>query len=180
MQATCATKQAASRLNVTANTIRNWSDIYGAFLSENARPGAQPERRFSEHDITILEYIKRLKSEGLKEGEIKDRLGETAFAESEVLTPAQPTHNAAQLSADDGTLQPYRDALGLPDGAPAAIVALDVINTLQRRVEAVEVSTQAAKQSQRDYVQGLALGFLAACGLFGLLLLLAVLYGGFR
>src|SRR5690242_7556523 len=80
-----ATKQAADKLQVSPNTLRNWSDAYGDHLSESARPGTQPERRFTERDLTVLEYIKQLRGEGMEKDQIRQRLGETQFTDVELL-----------------------------------------------------------------------------------------------
>src|SRR4051812_37278140 len=112
MPNTYAAKQAATKLNVTATTVRNWSERFGAFLSASARPGTQPERRFTEKDLTILEYVKQLKAEGFREEAIRERLAETTFQDTEVIEESATTHNIAQLSLEPHPASP--DASGAP------------------------------------------------------------------
>jgi len=171
MPANYPTKYTANRLNVTTNTVRNWSEQYADYLSASARPGQQSERRFTERDLTVFEYIKQLRSEGLKEDEIKQRLSETSFADTEVLSSSE---NALQEAASAALAQTSPD---VTTATPALIVALD---DLERRFEALERSVGKSQQNQRDYVQGVAVGALGMGVLVMILIGLAVLYGGFR
>ncbi len=159
------TSDAATVCNVTVNTVRNWCKDYGAFLS----PGASGEggnRSFSGHDLEVFKYIAQLRSENMQKPAILQRLSETTFAEID--TPLNDT-NLAIVDAPD-----------TPDTTPASIVVLDAISTLQRRFEALESSVNEVKQSQRDGVLMFGVGFIAALLFVGLLVELAVLYGGFR
>lgn len=156
---TYTTKQTADRLKVTTNTIRNWSAIYGDHLSDSAKPKGAGERRFTDLDITILEYIQGLKGEGSREDEIKARLNETSFANSEIVIDAQLMPNEAQLPEAPVT------AVAAPQEAPAVIVALqDVL----RRIEAMERSANQKRAGwERDaliFVIGLGVGVLAIVG----------------
>src|SRR6478609_576215 len=111
MPTTKATKEAAQVLGVSVGTMRNWSDQYADSLSETARPGHLPERRFTDHDITTLTYIKQLRSEGLQAEQIRERLAETSFTDVEIIqqqatTEAdkpQQTTELATPSATDAT-----------------------------------------------------------------------------
>jgi DNA-binding transcriptional MerR regulator len=162
-------------LGVSVGTMRNWSDQYADYLSETARPGHLPERRFTEHDITILTYVKQLRGEGMQAEQIRTRLDETEFIEGEIIQQQAPTEaNKHQQPTAALTAQTSPDVTTAP---PAVIVALD---DLQRRFEALERSIESIKQERRHVIYQMALGFLTACGLFLILLLLAVLYGGFR
>jgi len=184
MLAQSTTKQVATRLNVTTNTVRNWSEIYAERLSESARPGAASERRFSERDITIFEYIQRLKSEGLREGDIKERLKETTFTESEVLTLAQSPAKAGEPVAHETQLSVNApNALASPDAQPLTPALIVVVNDLEKRFDAklaaLEQASIEAKQSQRAgwwwLVAGIAIG-LALAALADLFALVARLH----
>jgi DNA-binding transcriptional MerR regulator len=149
MSANYPTKYAANRLNVTTNTVRNWSEQYAEYLSLSAQPGQQSERRFTEKDLTVLEYIKQLRSEGLKESEIKQRLAETRFADVEVLSPSENTPQAPQ-STKSAIEQP-----ALPDtphATPAPIVALD---DHEKRLALLE---RSVRPSWWWFVAGIAAG----------------------
>lgn len=161
MTDTYATKQAATKLNVTATTVRNWSENYGAFLSETARPGYQPERRFTEKDLTVLEYIKQLKTEGRRDAEVKQRLSETKFQDVEIIEPAPMTLNVAQLSIE---------AQPAPQEAPSRDLATIVaLNDLQTQIKVLERIQEEVKRSrQRDFLlvmMGVVIGVLLVVGL---------------
>ena len=180
MPTTYTTKQAASKLQKSPNTLRNWSEQYGQFLSDSARPGHQPERLFAELDITKLTYVKRLRTEGMKEPQIIERMKETTFNDIEVLEPAT---EALQTATNDGSaldasklqansVQSSVAAQEAPQASTALIVALhDTIDTLQRRVGALE------QRREPSFVVGLGLGAVGMGILFLLLIGLAVLYG---
>lgn len=134
---TLATKPAASKLQISPNTLRNWSEQYSQFLSPSAQPGVQPERRFTEKDLTILTYIKQLRSEGLQVAEITERLSETSFQETEIL---EATTEAIQ-PASSGSIALQTTPEGLQQ-APAPIVGQDYLLSIERRFEALERSVK--------------------------------------
>jgi DNA-binding transcriptional MerR regulator len=165
-----ATKQAATKLQVSPNTLRNWSDQYSDYLSESARPGYQPERRFTEKDLTILGYIKQLRAEGMKEDGIKERLTETSFTDIEVLAPTiQQAPEGTNVIAP--TTQPESQ-----HSAPAPIVAQDYLISIERRFEALEQSRDKGDRLTQHGLSMFALGFCAAALFFLILVALAALY----
>jgi DNA-binding transcriptional MerR regulator len=152
---------ASKECGVTVNTIRNWCKDYAACLS----PGAGVEgsyRVLTEEDIEKLKYIAQLRTENLQKHQIILRLQETTFGHIE-------PSNSPQIALQNLPIT--------PDATLAPIVAQDYIASAKRRFEALELSVAESKRNQRDYVQGLTLGFLAACGFFAVVLLLALLYG---
>lgn len=172
MTETYATKQAATKLNVTATTVRNWSEHYGAFLSETARPGYQPERRFTERDLTVLEYIKQLKTEGRRDAEVKQRLSETKFQDVEIIEPAPMALNVAQLSIE---AQP--SVQESPSNDFAALMALnDLRSEITAKFAALEQTKEETKRNrQRDtlfFALGLTAGIVLAVGLLAVAALL--------
>ena len=183
MPTTYSTKQAASKLQKSPNTLRNWSEQYGQFLSDSARPGHQPERLFTELDITKLRYVSLLRTEGMKEQQIIERMRETTFKDVEVLEPAtealqMATNDSSALDArklQANSVQSSVAAQEAPQASTALVMALhDTIDTLQRRVVVLE------RRREPSYVTGIGIGFIAAL-LFVLVIVgLAVLYGGFR
>lgn len=170
MPTTRATKEAAQTLGVSVGTMRNWSDQYAAFLSETARPGHQPERRFTDHDITILTYIKQLRGEGMQAEQIRERLAETTFTEGEIIQQQTTIDDDKPQQTPDTALKTSPEA---PEASILAVQVLDAINAQNRRIEALE-------HGRRDNVIMLAVGFMLAL-LFVLVIIgLAVLWGGFR
>jgi DNA-binding transcriptional MerR regulator len=154
------TKPASDKLQVSANTLRNWSEQYSDFLSLGARPGSKPERRFTEHDLTVLTYVKQLRSEGLERPAIIERLNETTFENVELL---------------EATLQQTTELAppALPEAPHAMPAVLVVVDAIEKRVNALEQSRQATGQGQRDYVQGIAIG---AIGMLLFMLFLLLLF----
>ena len=168
-----ATKQAADRLQISPNTLRNWSDAYGDYLSEAARPGTQPERRFTDQDITILEYIKQLRAEGMEKDQIRQRLGETQFADVEVLEAPTITLQAPIDDLVAPSTQPP-DTLQVPQ-LPAV-----VLEAVLRRLEAAEAEAKASQAEmkhgrQRDtlmFLLGMTAGIVLCVGLLAVAALL--------
>src|SRR5436190_7158524 len=127
MTPTLATTQAAIKLQVSPNTLRNWSEQYSAFLSATARPGTLPERRFTDKDLTVLTYIKQLRSEGMEKPQIIERLNETHFQDAELLAPEAITLQ----EATETTLQPAS-----PDAQHLTPALMVVVNDLEKRIDA--------------------------------------------
>ncbi len=168
MPTTYTTKQTANILQVAPNTLRNWSDQYADYLSESARPGAQPERRFTDKDLTVLTYIKQLRSEGMKEDGIKSRLSETSFNDVEILQPATTTLQSEPATALPTVQEEHHNA-------PALLM---VMNDLEKRIDAKIAALERSREP--SFTVGIGIGFIAAL-LFVLVIVgIAVLYGGFR
>ena len=173
MTTSYATKQAADKLQVSPNTLRNWSDAYGDYLSESARPGTQPERRFTERDITILEYIKQLRGENMEKDQIRQRLGETRFADVEVLEPPTPMLQATTETSVAPSTQP-------PDTLQAPQLPAVVLEAVLRRLEAAEAEAKASQAEvkhgrQRDtlvFLLGLTARIVLCVGLLAVAALL--------
>lgn len=166
MKAGLKPAEIAAQCKVTSNSIRNWSKEFRAHLSEGANA---PERYYTDRDATVLRYISTLKQEGMKAHEIAERLAEMTFGETESFDtsdqePATTTQSDVAFNALTPPASP--DA---PHAPPAIVVAID---DLQRRFEALEVATAKGRQTQRDFVVGLALGAIGALVFVALLLLL--------
>lgn len=157
--------ETAEIIDITPVSLRRWCDYHAAHLSPGANPPAGQARRFTGRDIEVLKMVKQLREQGFTVARINEQLATLTFAEID--TSEQDTEPVA--------LQPAS-----PDAqhsTPAVIVALD---DLQELIRAIQQGNQATQQTQRDFVVGLALGALGMGLLIILLLLLAVLYGGFR
>lgn len=156
----------ANMLEITPVTLRRWCAAHAEFLSSGANPPERGEaRRFTGKDIEVLKHIKSLRAQGKTEAKINEQLRTLTFAEieteanSEALTLEYPTE-----TTDD------------PETTILAIQVLDAINTQNRKIEALEKLAETNKQSQRDYIQGLAVGFIGAAVFFLILLLLISIY----
>jgi DNA-binding transcriptional MerR regulator len=70
-------QEIASRLEVSASTLRRWTDEFAACLSEEARSSdAGQGSRYTNEDLTTLITVKGLISEGLSYDQVRERLGE--------------------------------------------------------------------------------------------------------
>lgn len=149
----------AKEVGVTVNTVRNWCRDYAEFLSEGAQPG-QGNRELNERDIEVFRYIAQLRKENMQQPQIVLRLRETSIGQ---IVPAPSVQEAA--------IEPASPQEGLQQ-LPAVIEAITLaVGPLAARVETLE-------RNKRDTVIVFAAGFLCACGLFLLILLLFVLFGG--
>jgi DNA-binding transcriptional MerR regulator len=67
--------------------MRNWTKIYGEFLSPSASPEKGKTRIFSEHDVRVLYFVSTLRAAGQDQGEIIERLKEHQTNRWETLPP---------------------------------------------------------------------------------------------
>jgi len=176
MPTTRATKETANVLGVSVSTMRNWSDQYAVYLSDTARPGHLPERRFTEKDLAILAYIKQLRGEGMQAEQIKERLRETKFNDIEII-PQQATTDGTK----DTSLVPDESAQAGQGGALGSIVASEYLTAIERRFDALERARESDKQMidtmRHRYVIVFGFGFIAAGIMFLLLVMLSWFYG---
>jgi len=77
-------QEMASRLEVSASTLRRWTQEFTEFLSEEVRStvAGQPHR-YTNEDLTTLITVKGLMTEGLSYDQVRQRLGETRAAQGE-------------------------------------------------------------------------------------------------
>jgi DNA-binding transcriptional MerR regulator len=159
----------AKEIKVSVQSVRRWADAYQDLLSDASHPAPGKTRLYTEGDIKKLKQIKDLRDKGLTTDAITIKLSEATKSQS------KDTTQIASPDATDTTFTAIQTAPDAPDSTPVSIVALDAINTLQRRFEALESSVTESKRNQRDGVVMFGVGFVAACGLFVLLLLLFML-----
>ena len=70
-------QEVASRLEVSASTLRRWTDEFAEFLSEEARASdASQSRRYTNEDLTALITVKGLMTEGMSYDQVRQRLSE--------------------------------------------------------------------------------------------------------
>jgi len=119
----------ARELNVTTNTVRNWTKRYNKFLSDGTRPEGRDERAFNRRDLAVLHYINQHVNEGYTHDYIAKRLPETTFSDDEVILPPEPP----------------QDATGRPSDALAPASALDA-STLAPLLTALQSSQVKSEQ----------------------------------
>ena len=70
-------QEVASHLEVSASTLRRWTDEFAESLSTAACPAdASQARRYTNEDLTALITVKGLMTEGLSYDQVRQRLGE--------------------------------------------------------------------------------------------------------
>lgn len=156
----------AKECNVSVGTVRNWCNEYAEFLSAGANP-ADGDRKLSDRDLEVCKYIAQLRKEGMSKPQIALRLRETSFGTIE--PPEAPTEKPTEALQ---TLQTSLQTTVEPaSAAQLPIVALDAIN---KRIDAIETASQA--KTLQFGVSMFALGFIAACVLFLIIVVLISIY----
>jgi DNA-binding transcriptional MerR regulator len=163
-QHTFAPHDVAGMLGISAMTVRRWADYHRAHFSEVANPTPGKSRAYTWADVEKFKQIKALRDSGLSVEAINNTL--SAPLPMPVISPAQSL-----------TIVDVPDA---PESPSANALIVSTIDALQRRMEALEQSRQAPPANQRDYMQGIGVGFVAALLFMLVIVGLAVLYGGFR
>ena len=75
-------QEVATRLEVSPSTLRRWSDEFSEFLSTEASPTEDKQRRrYSDDDMATFISIKGLMAEGLTYDEVSQRLSEMRASE---------------------------------------------------------------------------------------------------
>ena len=159
------TKDVAQTCNVTVNTVRNWCRDYGQFLD----PGATVttgNRFFSGRDLEVFKYIAALRAENMQKPAIAQRLSETTFAEID---------NSEQ---DTDIVEAPRDAQNAQEGPGSALAVRVTLDDLRSEFDAKLAVLQRSREP--SFFVGFGAGFIAALLFVIVIVLLAVLYGGFR
>ena len=77
-------QEVASRLEVSASTLRRWTDEFAEHLSKEARASdASQSRRYTNEDLTTLITVKGLMTEGMSYDQVRQRLSEMHTERSE-------------------------------------------------------------------------------------------------
>lgn len=152
--------EVAKLLGVSAFTVRRWCEWHSAYLSPSANPSPGRPRRLSAQDVEVMRHVAQLRTQGLTTVEINAQLEGKTFAVVESELQHSPTE-APQLAPETHST------------ALAQNVGIDATTALQALVGRLD----AIERTQRDRFTWFLYGFLACGVLFGLMLLLAVLYG---
>jgi DNA-binding transcriptional MerR regulator len=120
-------QEMASRLEVSASTLRRWTEEFTEFLSEEARStdAGQPHR-YTNEDLTTLITVKGLMTEGLSYDQVRQRLGEMR----------------AQQGDGSGSQVASQPALAM---APAVAFISDTLHNVAESQQAV-LNSQAANR----------------------------------
>jgi transposase len=144
-----STAQAAKLTGISEGTVRNYvrAPMYAGYFSAGASPAAGQPRQLSEHDLTLLAFVREKTAGGVTHDQIA---GELAAGELEAFTWSAP--EAPQEEAPSWE-QPQRQPEA--QAAPLAIMAQTLTgelaslradkDTLWERVVAAEKRASAAE-----------------------------------
>ncbi len=145
--------EVANMTGASVQTVRRWTDLFAEFLSDSANAAPGTPRLYTWADVDMIKQVKALRDQNVPVELIPEKLSRPTTSSSTV------THEIFPLTDQEGQHL-----------TPASIVSHDYLIAIERRLEAVEAG-------RKDFVQGIALGFIGAGVLFILLIGLAVLYG---
>lgn len=148
----------SQQLGVSAFTVRRWCEWHSDHLSPGANPSPGRPRKLDDRDLEVLRHVAQLRNQGLQTTEINTQLASMVFAVP-VAQDAPPGLPEAHSTAHSTALAPN--------------VAIDATTALQ----AITGRLDAIERTQRDRFTWFLYGFLACGVIFGLMLLLAVLFG---
>lgn len=146
--------QVAQKVNITSQSVRNYSSTYAEFLSPGAR-GEDGTRLYSDEDVQVLSTVAGLRKTGVSHAEIIERLRHQQ-APSVIEGVATPLNEV-----DETPKQPLNEALA----------TIDVQSSILERFEAIErrLDTQDLNAIYQAEKRGATLALVA----MGFLLLLA-------
>lgn len=145
-------------LDVSGMTIRRWCAAHADHLSAGANPAAaNTPRLLTARDVEVLKHVKDLRSQGLTEVSINERLTGITFGEVD-----PPLQQAAETHQEPAV----------------AFLAPALLDALTQRLDAAQA---AAERAQRDklwvFIVGFAVGIAAMAALLLIMLGLAALAG---
>lgn len=132
------------------NTIRNWTKQYHAYLSPEANPAPNIERRYNARDIAVLKKIHELRTDRLTAPDIMAILTESPPIAIEVMPASEP-------EATPPAALPAQDAPG------TAIALAPVLNDLSARIARIEGQT-ATRQRNTLVLMALIVGVAVLAG----------------
>lgn len=112
--------QAALQLGISVHSVRRWCTEFAQHLSPSASPERGATRRLSEHDLEVLQEVKRLRDEeGLTVVQINERLQDLIIGRANVVeashvapaSPQQATTALAVVEALQTALLPFETRL---------------------------------------------------------------------
>ena len=137
--------QVARSLGVTAPTIRNWSAVYGRFLSPQATPAPDEERQYDGDDLAVLSTVAVLRGQREKHRAIEERLAGGERLEPPDAPPPPP--RAASGRIVEQPPAPAGDAIRAFQSALEAYQGQ--VESLTERLIAAEIARTAAETELR-------------------------------
>jgi DNA-binding transcriptional MerR regulator len=127
----------AKQCGVSVNTIRQWCEDYGEFLSPGAKVKDTP-RILTERDLQVLERVSELRKEKLQRPQIVLRLRETKFGTVEP-APSELQPSVALQESPQQAIVPI-----------AVVEALERIQARQERIDGRIDTLEAQRPTWRD------------------------------
>ncbi len=119
---TYSTSKAADLANISASSVRLYTDKFGEFMSPGATPPKGKARLFNDDDVAVMAFVTKCKADGQTDGEIKARLdnGEWVALREEIETRStadgkERSELAVRLAASMSQVQMLQQLLGRND-----------------------------------------------------------------
>lgn len=97
-----------SLYNITGQTVRNWSNEYSDFLSDDAVGGENKHRVFTEDDLKVFALIVELKAKRLNTDDIKATLATGNRGEVPNTTGIIPVDTALKITRLESQILQYK------------------------------------------------------------------------
>lgn len=160
--------ETALLVGVAVHNIRRWGEYHAAYLSAGATPPAGQLKRYTGRDVEVLKHVKALRDQGLPVPVINEQLKGLTFAEVDS-NPNSKLDSAV-------TVNEIIDHPAAQVGPGAALPPVAVGYDLETLVEALERSRAKDSAIVRSGLTMFGLGFMAACLLFLVLVVLISIY----
>lgn len=160
--------------NQHPNTIRNWSEHYGEFLSPAAR-GEEGSRLYTPGDVEVIRTIAALRRSGMAPEQIRERLAHPGIPPVVDVEPEPPQNGTAspyieeRSTAIQSIYNPLQPRLERLEGI--------VDHNIERRLAGIEEHLRrVGEQRERDLrdqmwwnrLEGMVMGLVLALCLLGL------------
>lgn len=131
-QHTFAPHDVAGMLGISAMTVRRWADYHREHFSEVANPIPGRARAYTWADVEKFRQIKALRDSGLSIEAINNTLS----------SPLSIGVNHVSLSDQLTVLQVAQDGQGVTSGDMVVSSLINAIDSLQRRIDSLEIQRQ--------------------------------------
>jgi DNA-binding transcriptional MerR regulator len=139
----------STELDISAATLRRWSDEFNEFLTEEAGSGNQ--RRYQDSDIATLSAIRDLMNEGLTSAQIRYQL-----SQRENVTPVEPDSILYQTEAEDDLPPPLTLDDRVEENSRHSGAAIIASNGAEAAVEFLNNTLATLSDSQKSILNSQA------------------------
>lgn len=152
-----STPQAARLLGISEGSIRNYvrHELYAAYFTAGANPPKGIQRELTDHDLTLLAYIRERTAARVRHEEIAEQIAAGVLEERTWTPPAPDQEDLVDESATtppdvEGWGVPRRkpapESSSAPPPAPLALLASSLVEELARAREREEQSRQREQE----------------------------------